>query len=118
MSKPVQPQHEVHVRLLEQLQSQTETTLESLVDSCRTVELDQTVQGRLSRIDAMTQQQMAQASQRRLKAKLGRILAALERARAGRYAICTRCNETIDNERLRIDPAAPLCRDCLEELQP
>lgn len=117
MNTSAAPDHSDHLHALEELKIQTEATLLALDESSRTVELDQTVQGRLSRIDAMTQQQMAQASARRLRAKLGRIVAALERGRAGRFAICTRCSEQIDEERLRIDPAAPLCRDCLAELQ-
>jgi DnaK suppressor protein len=76
------------------------------------VALDQTQQGRLSRIDAMQRQEMAQAARRRRKRELERIDAALARLDAGTYGECVRCGEEIASERLALDPTVPLCRDC------
>ena len=76
------------------------------------VALDQTQQGRLSRMDAMQRQEMAQAARRRRKLELERIDAALARIDAGTYGECVRCGEEIPAERLALDPTAPLCRDC------
>jgi DnaK suppressor protein len=81
------------------------------------VELDQTLQGRLSRLDAMGQQQMAQASSAHLRQERLRIEAALARIDGGRYGLCCRCGEAIAAERLRAEPSAALCLDCLDEVQ-
>ena len=91
-------------------------TLEHLKASGGTVELDQTLQGRLSRMDAMAQQQMAKAGHTRLTIELQRINAALKRFEEDHYGVCCRCKEAIQAERLMADPAAPFCMECVEEI--
>ncbi|ATW03993.1 TraR/DksA family transcriptional regulator [Sphingorhabdus sp. YGSMI21] len=76
------------------------------------VELDQQSVGRLSRMDAMQQQQMAQAEARRRTSDLARIEIALNRVDDGEYGWCAECGETIAYRRLEIDPAAHLCIAC------
>lgn len=107
---------EALLQTLRERRVQIEVTLAALDESSRPVELDQTVQGRLSRIDAITQQQMARAGRTNLQTELGRIDAALKRAVAGGFGNCCRCHEAIEADRLRADPAAPLCIDCIGEL--
>ena len=80
--------------------------------SADVVELDQARVGRLSRMDAMQAQAMAQASGQRRQAMLKEIAAALERIDAGDYGICENCGEAINPKRLEIDPVARLCIDC------
>jgi DnaK suppressor protein len=106
-------------QLISALQARRLASLEalrSLDERAQPVELDQTVQGRVSRIDAITQQQMARASKARLKLGLERIDAALARDAQGRYGLCCRCHEPIEPRRLQADPGAPHCMDCLQEL--
>lgn len=76
------------------------------------VQLDQSVVGRLSRMDALQQQAMAQATGRRTEQELQRIWAALGRMRAGDYGYCVKCDEEISEARLRVDAAALICIDC------
>jgi DnaK suppressor protein len=76
------------------------------------IELDQTKVGRLSRMDAMQQQAMAQASARRTDLELQRIHSALARLRSGGYGYCVKCEEEIAEGRLRVDPATLVCLDC------
>lgn len=76
------------------------------------VELDQTKVGRLSRMDAMQQQAMAQASARRTEVELQRIRTAFSRLRSGDYGFCVKCDEEIAERRLEIDPATLICIDC------
>jgi DnaK suppressor protein len=83
-------------------------------DAASVVELDQTRQGRLSRMDAMQQQAMAAATGQRRGAELARIDAALARIEADEYGECLSCNEEIAPRRLEIDPAATLCIRCAE----
>ncbi|MEH6661185.1 MAG: TraR/DksA C4-type zinc finger protein [Parasphingorhabdus sp.] len=77
-----------------------------------TVELDQQSVGRLSRMDAMQQQEMAQAEARRRTSDLARIEIALNRVDDGVYGWCAECGEAIAYRRLEIDPAAHLCIGC------
>jgi len=76
------------------------------------VELDQQSVGRLSRMDAMQQQEMAQAEARRRISDLARIEMALVRIAEGEYGWCAECGEPIAQKRLDIDPAAHLCIGC------
>ncbi|MDT8385868.1 MAG: TraR/DksA family transcriptional regulator [Gammaproteobacteria bacterium] len=80
--------------------------------STATVVLDQTSVGRLSRMDALQQQAMAQSTRRRAELELRRIEAALHRCDDGSYGYCTDCDEPIDPRRLEFDPAATLCIAC------
>ena len=76
------------------------------------VELDQTRVGRLSRMDALRSQAMAQETERRRAIELGKIEAALSRIVAGEFGYCVACGEEISLKRLELDPTAPLCIDC------
>jgi DnaK suppressor protein len=79
-----------------------------------TVVLDQSSVGRLSRMDALQQQAMAQNSRQRAEQELRRIEAALACCDNGSYGYCASCEEPIDPRRLEFDPAAPLCIGCAE----
>lgn len=81
-------------------------------DSRDTVELQQDSVGRLSRMDAMQQQAMAQANERRRAAEAVRIKAALERIEEGEWGYCLGCGEEIAQGRLRHDPSTPTCIKC------
>ena len=87
---------------------------ESLAESGKTVELDQTLMGRLSRMDAMQGQQMALEAARRQKLKLLDIGAALRRIDADEYGYCLVCDEEIDIRRLKADPSNAHCINCAE----
>ena len=78
------------------------------------VELDQTRQGRLSRQDALMQQEMAKETERRRQADIQRIDAALKRMETPDYGYCIRCDEPIAAKRLELDPAVLACIDCAE----
>jgi DnaK suppressor protein len=76
------------------------------------VELDQARFGRLTRMDAMQQQQMAQAAGRMAEIEIQRIHQALKRIEAGNFGICLTCEEEISEKRLNVDPSLPTCIDC------
>lgn len=81
-------------------------------DSRAPVELDQQSIGRLSRMDALQGQAMAQETERRRKAELHRIEQALQRIESGDYGYCTICDEPVAKKRLELDPAIQTCVDC------
>lgn len=76
------------------------------------VELDQSRVGRLSRMDALQQQEMAKASEAQRTQQVARIDAALARIKGGEFGDCLDCGEEIAEKRLSVDPATPLCIDC------
>ncbi len=84
--------------------------------STQTVTLDQSSVGRLSRMDAMQSQAMAQENKRRRNIQLQRINAALDRLRDGEYGYCAECEEDINRKRLEVDPANPFCVSCASKL--
>ncbi len=99
----------------ERLEAEIEAldTAEALGEESRkTVELDQQSVGRLSRMDALQSQAMAEAGHRRRGQARLRIRAALERLDEGEYGYCTECGEPIPRGRLEIDPAVPVCVSC------
>lgn len=77
-----------------------------------TVMLDQQSVGRLSRMDAMQQQAMAQAQDRARQKERVMIEAALTRIDDGDYGYCVECGEEIPQKRLELNPAAALCVHC------
>ena len=76
------------------------------------VTLQQDTVGRLSRMDAIQQQQMAEAKRRRREAEQARIRAALERLDAGEWGWCLTCGDRIAEARLAHDPSVTQCVKC------
>ena len=81
-------------------------------DTRKPVELDQQAVGRLSRMDAMQAQAMAQATERARKRDLVRIEMAERRLAEGEYGYCIECGEAIADGRLAADPMAETCIRC------
>lgn len=76
------------------------------------VMLDQQSIGRLSRMDAMQQQAMAEAQERNRRLELQRIDMAERRLNDEEYGYCIDCGEEIADGRLAIDPMAERCINC------
>jgi DnaK suppressor protein len=101
---------------LREQQATLRIVLSELEVAGKPVALDQALQGRISRIDAITRQEMAKAGRSHMMVQLDRIKAALERHSAGRYGLCCRCEMDIAAARLTADPATPFCVDCADEI--
>ena len=87
--------------------------LSSLSKEAReTVALDQQAVGRLSRMDAMQQQAMAEAQERTRRHDLQRIELAYRRIADDDYGYCVECGEEIPDGRLAIDAMAERCVRC------
>ena len=83
-------------------------------EAADTVVLDQSKVGRLSRMDALQAQQMAQETTRRRQLQLQKIDSALRRMDAGEYGYCFICGEEISTARLDFDPASTRCIGCMD----
>ena len=112
-----EPDHEaadheaLAARLREELRALREED-EGSEEARRPVALDQQSVGRLSRMDALQNQAMAQGQSRRREAREGVIQAALRRIEEGEYGSCAECGEPIAPRRLALDPAVPTCVAC------
>lgn len=97
---------------LRRLKRELEEQLQQLEQDSKPVELDQQMVGRLSRMDAMQQQQMAMASESHARAHLNTVSLALAAIRAGDFGYCRQCDEPIAWQRLKARPDSPLCVQC------
>ncbi len=100
---------------LHKLQSELLAVEQSGQEAAKTVELDQTAVGRVSRMDALQGQAIAKQSQQRRTVQLQRIEASLQRMEKGIFGLCLRCGEDINVKRLEFDPTAPLCIECASQ---
>ena len=89
--------------------------LEGSADASVPVELDQQVQGRLSRMDSLQVQGMAKATNNRRQIEIRQIDAALARIKDKEYGYCVECGEEIKPERLELCPAASRCPECANQ---
>lgn len=99
------------------LRDELRDSLSGSAAAAETVELDQTRQGRLSRIDALQAQAMAQAAQRRAQQQLTRLAAADQRLSREDFGNCRQCDETIAWPRLLLDPSVQRCIACAEQCE-
>lgn len=102
-------------QLLTSLRKELEELNSAGREAAGTVALDQSKVGRLSRMDAMQAQQMAQETVRRRQVQLQKIDSALSRIEAGEYGYCVICDEEINIARLKIEPTSTRCMGCMEE---
>lgn len=98
--------------VLTELVTQIQSALEEAVRSAKPVKLDQQSVGRVSRIDAIQQQQMAAAGKRSMQLRLQQAKAALRAFDADEYGYCKRCEEPIGYPRLSARPETPFCLEC------
>lgn len=104
------------VQLRTILNERREQALENIAaceEAAAPVELDQARQGRLSRMDAMQQQAMAQARLERAQLELTRIDATLKRLDTDDYGYCSKCFQEIEPARLMVNPTFVHCKKCM-----
>jgi len=112
MAKKRSPDLNAARQTLKRLRTALEEVSATAAVGRRPVELDQQSVGRLSRMNALQVQAMAQAVEVRRQERLQRIAAALERVKDGEYGYCAKCGEEIPPKRLAIEPTVECCVDC------
>lgn len=88
---------------------------EGAAERTAVVEVDQTTIGRVTRIDAIQQQEMAKAVERRRAVQRLRFESALQRLDDGDFGYCVTCDEPVAEKRLSLDPSVPTCIACAEK---
>ncbi len=96
---------------LEALRAKLQSFVEVASAGSRPVGLDEPI-GRLSRMDAMQQQNMSRANRAAAEQRLQRVEAAFRRIESEEYGSCLRCEEPVGFERLKVQPEAVLCIAC------
>jgi DnaK suppressor protein len=103
------------VEELQQILLSERARLEDLLnvskEGARPVGLDEPI-GRLTRMDAIQQQQMTKASRSTYEVKLRQVKAALHLLGKDEYGLCRSCEEPIGYARLKARPEAPYCLGC------
>jgi len=105
-------QLETFKKLLKDCAYQIDETLKNEQEASNIVTLDQSRIGRLSRMDAMQQQEMAKAELQQTKKRLKLVKLALSKFKNDEYGWCEDCDEMIANERLMIKPESQYCINC------
>ncbi len=108
-------QLEYFSKLLNRRKSEVSDQLQKVESSTEPVQLDQQSVGRVSRIDAIQQQQIALANKTQATQQLQRIETALRRIDDGLFGYCLRCGDPITSQRLEVQPEATLCLGCQSE---
>ncbi len=112
----IKEKNEIKQLLSEQI-IQLRKQLDLTFASSKTVELDQTLAGRVSRIDAIQQQKMAQSSYERDKRLLADLENTLDRLSHVDYGRCLECDENIPFARLSIKPESKYCINCQQMME-
>ena len=102
--------------ILEDARGGIEAQLDASREDAKPVDLDEPI-GRLTRMDALQQQNMTKASRRSLEGRLKQIAGALTAVQQGDYGYCVRCDGPIGYLRLRARPESRLCVRCQERLE-
>ena len=110
-------QTSVLTRLLNLKSLDLKSQLEATKHNSEPVTLDQQSVGRVSRIYAIQQQQMAVANREQSALLLTRVLTALQRVDSGDYGVCLECGESIGFARLEVQPATQYCLDCQSAME-
>ena len=106
------PDLKSHKKRLLKMSDEVRHLSESTEEDRKPVELDQSMVGRLSRMDALQGQAMQLETERRRGVELQRINAALARIDSNDFGFCLTCGEDIEEKRLEHDPTAPTCMVC------
>jgi DnaK suppressor protein len=104
-------------QLLKQKRTELHSQLEGNRESAEPVTLDQQSVGRVSRIDAIQQQQMNVANREQSTLLLKSVTSALARIAAEEYGYCEDCGEAVGYARLHVQPQALRCLACQSALE-
>ena len=98
------------------MREEMDALLKQTEDASRPVDLDLPI-GRLTRIDAIQLQAMAQVNRRQLEIRRCQVDVALAAFEAGTYGVCRYCKQPINFERLEALPESPFCIECQESFE-
>jgi DnaK suppressor protein len=69
--------------------------------------------GRVSRMDAINNKSVFEASERNIKARLSQLEQTLKMTNDKDFGLCIKCRQSISFERLRLKPEIRVCASCM-----
>lgn len=99
------------IEQLHVLQKEIHERVKNLAEATKPVDLETPI-GRLSRMDAMQEQEMQKATKQKYLLRLQLIEQAIKAADNDVYGYCRKCEEPIGYARLQVRPEAPFCMEC------
>lgn len=103
-------------QLLVETKASIQALLAQTAADAKPVDLDLPI-GRLTRIDAIQMQAMAQMNRHQLEIRLKQVDASLMAFAQGSFGICRRCKKPVSLGRLEILPETPFCVECQESFE-
>ena len=98
-------------KILNKLLEEIEAYLSKTEESAEAVSPDKSL-GRLSRMEAMQDQQLILEARRRKKMQKVAVLSALQRIENGQFGTCIFCGKPIASDRLEVAPESTTCISC------
>ena len=96
--------------------SESEEIISSLKEKTKPVSPDNAI-GRLSRMDAIGNKSVNDASLRKAQARLTQLKYALNNIDNPEFGICAECDEEIPLGRIMVMPESTLCVSCAEQVE-
>ena len=103
-------QEEVKSKILEEI-AITERAISDYKELTKPIAPDVSI-GRISRMDAINNKSVNEASLRQAEIKLGNLKRVLDRFGTEDFGICLKCKQQIPVERILIRPQSLLCVNC------
>ncbi|MCP4598817.1 TraR/DksA family transcriptional regulator [Neptuniibacter sp.] len=100
---------------LHKLKHELDDEVDSLKHTAEPVKLDQQAFGRVSRGEALQQQNMAKANLGQCQERIRQVEEALRKIDSEDYGYCDSCGDEISLARLHAKPESPLCIGCQEQ---
>ncbi len=104
---------ELKLKIEEEIEAQ-KTLIASLSETSKPVAPDNAI-GRLSRMEALSDRAVSEASLNAANTKLSRLETALGKVDQPDFGICAGCENPIPSGRILLMPEAPLCVPCTEK---
>lgn len=101
---------EIETKILEEIRS-SESHISDLIDLTKPISPENAI-GRISRMDAINNKSINEASLRQAEEKLKKLKAALEKVNNKDFGICIRCEKPIPIGRIMLMPHSTKCVNC------
>jgi len=103
-------QEAIKIKILEEI-SKTEKAISDYKELTKPIAPDVSI-GRVSRMDAINNKSVNEASLRQAEIKLGNLKRVLDRFGTDDFGICLKCKQSIPVGRILIRPQSLLCVNC------
>jgi len=103
-------QDDIKIKIIEEI-SKTENTILEYRELTKPIPPDVSI-GRVSRMDAINNKSVTEASLRQAEIKLGNLKRVLEKFGTQDFGVCLKCKQPIPVGRILIRPQSLLCVNC------